>query len=112
MAIETFRWMTERGQTSEINYRTRESRFGGGYRQTVGDGPNNREDSYPVSLNLSKGQAMLVIAFLDRHGGARAFLWKTPLGELGLFTCKDPKPTPIGGNRFKITATFERAFHP
>jgi len=50
--------------------------------------------------------------FFDRHGGAKAFLWTTPLGDLGLFTCKDPKPTPVGGGRFKVTATLERAYHP
>jgi phage-related protein len=50
--------------------------------------------------------------FLDRHAGAKAFLWTTPLGELGLFTCKNPAPTPMGGGVFKLTATFERAFQP
>lgn len=45
-------------------------------------------------------------------GGAEAFLWSTPLGDLWLFPCADPKPTPVGGSRFKVTATFERAFHP
>jgi phage-related protein len=53
-----------------------------------------------------------IMAFLDRHAGAKAFLWTTPLGELGLFTCKNPAPTPMGGEVFKLTATFERAFQP
>lgn len=112
MPIEQFLWPTERGETPDINYRVRESRFGGGYRQTVGDGPNNKEDSYPVTVTGTKAQARKIMEFLDRHGGAKAFLWATPLGELGLFTCKDPKPTPVGGGRFKISGTFERAFHP
>ena len=53
-----------------------------------------------------------MMAFFDRHKGAKAFLWTTPLGQLGLFTCKNPTPTPMGGGVFKLTATFERAFHP
>lgn len=32
--------------------------------------------------------------------------------ELGLFTCKKPVPTPMGGGAFKLTATFDRAFQP
>ena len=112
MAIETFRWATQRGETPDILYRVRESRFGDGYRQVVGDGPNNKEDSYPVTITGGKARTKDVMDFFDRHAGARAFLWTTPLGELGLFTCKDPKPTPLGGDQFKVAATFERAFHP
>lgn len=112
MAIETFRWATQRGETPDIQYRVRESRFGDGFRQVVGDGPNNKEDSYPITVTANKPKVREVMAFLDRHAGARSFLWITPLGDLGLFTCADPKPTPMGGDQFKITATFQRAFHP
>ncbi|MFV2949251.1 MULTISPECIES: phage tail protein [Pseudomonas] len=112
MAIETFNWPAERGETPDIQYRVRESRFGGGYRQVVGDGPNNKEDSYPVTITGRKARVKEVMDFFDRHAGAKAFLWSTPLGELGLFTCVDPKPTPMGGEQFKVTATFQRAFHP
>ncbi|QJI29906.1 phage tail protein [Pseudomonas sp. ADAK18] len=112
MAIETFAWATQSGDSPTFEYRTRESRFGGGYRQVVGDGPNNKEDSYPIAHTGSKARALEIMAFFDRHAGAKAFLWTTPLGELGLFTCKDPVPTPMGGEVFKLTATFERAFHP
>lgn len=112
MAIEKFTWPTERGSAPEISYRVRESRFGGGYRQVVGDGPNNKEDSYPVAVTGTKAQVHKIMEFFDRHGGAKAFLWTTPLGDLGLFTCADPKPTPVGGGRFKVAATFERAFQP
>lgn len=112
MAIETFAWATQNGDSPTFEYRTRESRFGGGYKQVVGDGPNNKEDSYPITHTGSKARALEIMAFFDRHGGAKAFLWTTPLGEPGLFTCKDPIPTPVGGGVFKLTATFERAFHP
>lgn len=112
MATETFTWSTQRGETPEINYRVRESKFGGGYRQVVGDGPNNKEDSYPITVTGTKAQVRKIMEFFDRHAGAKAFLWSTPLGDLGLFTCADPKPTPVGGGRFKVSATFARAFHP
>ncbi|MNJ61963.1 Phage minor tail protein [compost metagenome] len=112
MVIEVFNWPTERGGAPEIKYRVRESRFGGGYKQIVGDGPNNKEDSYPVIFTMPKQKALAVMAFFDRHAGAKAFLWATPMGQLGLFTCNDPAPTPVGGGVFKITATFVRSFHP
>ena len=74
MAIETFTWPTQHGDSPEISYRVRTSQFGGGYKQEVGDGPNNKEDAYPIT-----------------YSGV---------------------PTPVGGGVFKLTATFERAFHP
>ena len=112
MAIETFTWATQHGEAPTLEYRTRESRFGGGYKQVVGDGPNNKEDAYPITHTGNTTTALAMMAFFDRHKGAKAFLWTTPLGQLGLFTCKNPTPTPMGGGVFKVTATFERAFHP
>ena len=108
MTIEQFTWPIERASEPEIKYRVRESRFGGGYRQVVGDGPNNKEDSYFITVACTTTQTRQIMAFFDRHAGAKAFLWATPLGELGLFTCADPKPTPLGGGRFRVSATFGR----
>lgn len=112
MAIEKFTWPTERGDAPEISYRVRTAQFGGGYKQQVGDGPNNKEDSYPITFTGLKVTVLEIMDFFDRHAGAKAFLWTTPLGQLGLFTCKNPVPTPVGGGVFKLTATFERAFQP
>lgn len=112
MAIETFTWPTQHGDAPDISYRVRTSRFGSGYKQDVGDGPNNKEDSYPITFTGTQAIVLQIMGFLDRHSGAKAFLWTTPLGQPGLFTCKDPVPTPMGGRIFKLTATFERAFHP
>lgn len=112
MAIETFTWPVQSGDAGDITYRTRRSQFGDGYAQTVADGPNNKEQSWPVSHTGSKKAVSEIMAFFDRHAGAKAFFWSTPLGELGLYTCSDPKPTPMGGGQFKLTATFTQAFHP
>ena len=49
MTIEKFTWPTERGETPDITFRVRTSKFGNGYSQSVGDGPNNKEDSYPIT---------------------------------------------------------------
>lgn len=112
MAIETFIWPTQSGDAPDITYRNRTSQFGNGYKQIVGDGPNSKESAYPITFTGSKAKALDIMAFFDRHAGAKAFLWTTPLGELGFFTCRKPVPTPIGGGLFKITATLEQAFHP
>ena len=50
--------------------------------------------------------------FLDKHKGAKAFLWTPPLGVLGLYKCNGYKPVHRGGQVYAITATFEQTFHP
>ncbi|MFK3971186.1 phage tail protein [Pseudomonas sp. NPDC087358] len=112
MAIETFTWPTQSGDAPDITYRVRSSQFGDGYKQIVGDGLNNKRASYPITFTGPRPSVLLLMAFLDRHAGSKAFLWTTPLGELGLFTCDKPVPMPIGGGMFKVTATFNQAFHP
>ena len=67
MAIETFTWATQHGEAPTFEYRTRESRFGGGYKQVVGDGPNNKEDAYPITHTGNKSTALAMMAFFDRH---------------------------------------------
>jgi phage-related protein len=112
MAVETFTWATQGGESPDIAYRVRESQFADGYKQTVADGPNNKTQSFPITHTGFKPEILLIMAFFDRHAGARSFLWTNPLGELGFYKCAKPTPTPVGGTTWKITATFEQAFAP
>lgn len=110
MAIQRFTWPTQTGESPDISYRVRTSQFGDGYKQLVGDGPNNKVQSYPITFTGTKSEVLEVMAFFDAHAGSVAFLWTTPLGDLALFTCAKPVPTPMGGGVFKISATFDQAF--
>lgn len=71
MAIETFIWPTERGDSPEITYRVRTAQFGDGYKQEAGDGPNNKEDSYPISHVGPKAGVKEIMDFFDRHRGRK-----------------------------------------
>jgi phage-related protein len=112
MAIERFTWQTEKGATGDIKQRTRTKQFGDGYSQTVSDGINNEQQSWPVSYTGSAARINDIIAFLRRHKGAKAFLWMPPLGELGLYKCAGFQPSHKGGSVYTLTATFEQTFHP
>ncbi|OPL21825.1 phage tail protein, partial [Morganella morganii] len=48
----------------------------------------------------------------DRHGGIRAFQWKPPPEDIGLYRCDDPKLTPLGGDNSSLSLTFAQAFKP
>jgi phage-related protein len=112
MAIERFTWQTEKGATGDIKQRVRSKQFGDGYSQSVSDGINNKTQSWPISHTGNAARIKEVIAFLDRHQGAKAFLWTPPLGELGLYKCTGYQPANKGGSVYTLTATFEQTFHP
>ena len=111
MAIETFIWQSEKGE-GEIKQRVRTQQFGDGYAQSVSDGINNKSQTWPFLHTGPKDKIKAIMAFLDRHQGAKAFLWTPPLGELGLYKCNGYKPSPRGGQVYSLSATFEQAFHP
>lgn len=62
-----------------------------------------------VSHTGSKAWIKEIIAFLDRHRGVKAFLWSTPLCELGFYKCNGYKPGHRGGNQPLILSSEHRA---
>jgi phage-related protein len=112
MAIERFTWATEKGAEGDIAQRVRTKKFGDGYEQAVEDGLNNQSESWPVTFTGMAARILEIRKFLDKHKGAKAFLWTPPLGVLGLYKCNGYKPVHRGGSVYAITATFEQTFHP
>lgn len=110
MAIKTFTWNVERDVTPTIQYRVVTAQFGDGYKQESADGINTKDESYAITTNAREPVAKEIMAFFDELKGVKSFLWKPPLGELGLYKCTDPKAVPQGGGLYVITGTFERAF--
>lgn len=112
MPLETFAWSPLNEPQGDITYRARTAQFGDGYAQVVGDGINNRQQSWPLTFTRRKEEAQAILDFFDRHAGYRAFLWTPPLGQLSLFRVTQHTLRPLGGGLYTITATFEQAFHP
>ncbi|KGF63621.1 phage tail protein [Pseudomonas lutea] len=112
MAVETFTWCPKLETTSTPEYRTRSSKFGNGYEQVVGDGPNNKVDVWPVSFVVREAVARDIKAFLDRHAGFKSFLWTPPLGELSFYRASAPTVSPNGAGFYTLTTTFTQSFIP
>ncbi|ATG18029.1 phage tail protein [Providencia alcalifaciens] len=108
--IETFTWCPRINAQSETTFRVKKAQFGDGYTQTAGDGLNHRSDSW--QLEFVGGEAMIeqIVAFFDRHGGHKFFLWKPPLRSIGFFRCEQYKVKALGGNQYAVTTTFIEAF--
>ena len=110
MAIQTFRWKIENGVSMKIEYRVVETQFGDGYAQISSDGINTKNESYGIKVHALAKEAKEIMAFFDYHKGAKSFLWAPPLGEVGLYTCKDPTPSDKGGGLYTISGTFVKVF--
>lgn len=112
MAVETFTWCPKLETTSTPEYRIRSSKFGNGYEQVVGDGPNNKVDVWPVSFVVRESVALEIKAFLDRHAGFKSFMWTPPLGELSFYRATAPTVSPNGAGFYTLTSTFTQSFIP
>lgn len=112
MAVETFDWCSRLGASSTPEYRNRSSKFGNGYEQVVGDGPNNKVDAWALTFVVREPDALEIQAFLDRHGGFKSFFWTPPLGEKSFFRASAPAVSPNGAGFFTLSTTFTQSFLP
>lgn len=110
MAVQRFRWMTEREMDTTIEYTVIETQYGDGYKQVSADGMNNKKEQYGIRVHAKSAVAREILKFFDEHKGVRSFIWQPPLGDLGLYRCINPKPEPQGGDLWLITGTFIRDY--
>jgi phage-related protein len=112
MAVEMFTWCPGIDAASAPEYRTRSSKFGDGYEQVVGDGINNRVDSWSLTFVVGKATALEIKAFLDCHGNFKSFFWTPPLGEQSFWRATAPTVSPKGAGIYTLTTTFTQSFKP
>lgn len=110
MATPTFEWTVNSMAGSTFSYTTRSSSFGDGYVQTVGEGVNNRNESWEISWTGTITDLNEMLDFFDALGGWKSFFWVNPLGKIGLYRCVNPSPTEQGGNVFTLSGTFTKAY--
>jgi phage-related protein len=109
---DTFAWKTIGNPAGAVTLRVRQSQFGDGYSQEVGDGINPKVQSWPMQCVGSKSEIEEIVAFLDAHGGYTGFFWTPPLGVQGLYKAAAYTPTPQGGDVYTLAITFQQKFAP
>lgn len=110
MADETFVWAVRAGDAGQIDFKVRATQFGDGYQQRVGDGINAKRAKWPITVIGTLVEIQPIVDFLDRHAGAKSFLWTSPVGVPGRFTCTSYTPRRGAGSIVTLTATFEESF--
>ena len=112
MVYRVFTWKPSFGPQGEIGFRTQDAQFDDGYEQSVGEGINNRAQSWPLTFRGQSAEIEPIKQFLDDHKGYRLFEWTPPLGAAGLYKVKRYNVTPIGVDYYSLTASFEERFAP
>lgn len=108
MSRETFSWRSINSPQGEVKFRRTVAQFGDGHRQAVGDGINNRMQSWPLQFQGNAEELAPLLAFLDRHEGVKGFYWTPPLGVQGVYEAVGYSPVPIGGGLYTLTTTFQQ----
>ncbi|SDV51675.1 phage tail protein [Chitinasiproducens palmae] len=111
MTIETFGWDVDAGQSGEVTFGVDKVQYGDGFAQRTGQGLNACVAAWPVSLTDFAVTVSPIVDFLNRHKGARAFMWTPPYGDAALFTCGKYRVSRRGP-LLTIEATFEQTFSP
>lgn len=113
MAVETFTWPTQIASqpASEYTRTVREVQFGNGYGQISEDGINSEKIKFPYSFRGPLETSLAIRDFCRRHC-IKAFIFKPPHGEVGLYrvAADSIRLVPNGKTQATVSATFEQAY--
>lgn len=110
--MELFDFPVRYDASHTAQHRVKIANFGDGYTQRAGDGLNTKTTSWDLSCTGPLNLIHQVQAFLDAHGGYKAFAWNPPGQPQALFTCETYKVQSKGAEIFTMSFTFEQTFHP
>ncbi|EFK6637380.1 phage tail protein, partial [Escherichia coli] len=83
-------------------------KLGDGYEQRRAAGLNNQLSTYSVTIRVRKGEHPSLKAFLERHGGVRAFQWTPPYDWKPIRVVCRKWSASVGALWVTVTADFEQ----
>lgn len=113
MAADDFTWEVNYASSADETCAVRETKYGDGYVQAVGDGINNIAEVWNVVMNKRLDtEIQAVIEFLRGYGGHTSFLWTPPGDEQKRWRCKTWKRTFAEYNLYNLTFSLEKVNVP
>ncbi|MDC9606635.1 phage tail protein [Xenorhabdus griffiniae] len=109
--IKTFDFPARVGAVGEFEPVVRSVQFGDGYRQSIGEGLNALREQWPLSFVGVWSDIEPIVDFLREHQGWRAFKWRNPLSELGLYQA-GKFSLQANNTYFTLSVTLNRIYHP
>ncbi|KAA0910853.1 phage tail protein [Pusillimonas sp. ANT_WB101] len=107
---KVFTWSPSIDAKGEVTYRVLEAQVGDGFKQSVGDGINNRSQSWPLTFKGHSEKILPIVQFLDEHEGSKPFEWTPPLSKKALFEMKGFSLIERGTDYYVLTAKFPQVF--
>lgn len=100
------------GSSRKPELKLLKAEFGDGYTQTARDGLNHMRKVFALKWDvLTHGQADAIEAFLERHGGSDAFLYRHSNTPAPIkVTCEEWAREDAAAGLCSFTATFRQSF--
>lgn len=109
MAKQTFIWFPDAGSTVDDTPLVNVTKFGDGYESRTPDAINVNRQTWSLTFSRGRTEVKAARAFLKAHYGTLAFLWTSPLGDLGTYVARKWSVKSNEGI-LVLTATFEEVF--
>ena len=112
---ETFNFDVEAGADGDVTQRTWENEFGDGLVQAGGVGINTKSQSWSLVHTgvYGEGEELpLLLAFLDRHEGYKAFRYTPPGEAQGWYRTNGYKKRALGAGIYTVTFTVKQVYMP
>jgi phage-related protein len=108
--MATFNHATpDQGASKSMRVAVKETRFGDGYSQRVGDGINALQEDWTLNFaGRTKATVLSIDTFLRSQAGTLAFDWVTPEGVSKKFICKDWSYSAVHDSDWSLSAKFEQ----
>lgn len=106
--METFHWKVRPDMNVVSEPKVVTVKLGDGYEQRRAAGLNNQLSIYSVTIRVRKCEHPSLKAFLERHGGVRAFQWTPPYDWKPIRVVCRKWSASVGALWVTITADFEQ----
>lgn len=103
-------WYPDEGASENIKPSINVTKFGDGYEQRAATGINTEVVSWSLSFTGNSTKITPIRTFLRARGGLESFQWTNPLGELGIYVCREYPLKKLSAAIMQISVKFDRVY--
>ena len=108
--METFTWLPDVGHQQTMTPNVIAIKFGDGYESRTPKGLNHIKREWDLTFTVAGQDLTDILAFLERHGGYKSFLWRSPRGDQATHICRNWDVIHNNGQIATVKAVFERVY--
>ncbi len=109
--MTTFTWIPSIGASLTIRPTVKRVAFGDGYEQRLAFGLNTQPEVWSLEFrSRTSADAAAIDGFFRERGAVQPFVWTSPSGLTGKFTCEEWSRSVDEPNIETVRATFKQVF--